>query len=832
MKSLLRLCLATAALGVIWSNRDAATARITTPAPVPAACNLSLPSPTQITLSGSTLGGIAINDACTHVYVTNTTLNRVEVYSLETNTLEAPIQVGAQPAGLDFTPDGSLFYVANSGGSNISVVDPVQRVELRKINVPSGFSNDKPYSIAVAHNGLALFSTTFPGSGFGGRLMQLVLATDQVSQRTDFGSVTDETRLGISGNRRIIGIVFGNNSGGDVYRYDAGANTFSPVKRLNTFIREVSLDMTGATMLANPFSGVFVLDAALNHTGTITLASGWGGAAIDPVTGTGYRPVGSTLEALNLSTFLKVGEFALGDSVSNAQGFNAVGALDVSADGKLVAVITNTGFSLVRPAPFAQPSVEMVTNGDFSSGLGNWLTFATPDMSYIVANIVAGVLEFHRVEPPPNESNQAVAFQVTGLALPSGAPLLATFDLGNSSSARKRVSVLVLDADFSDLHVCTFWLGPNQPLKTYQMQTHTTKPWTNAAIYFYAATEGSAGGAYRVDNVSLTYEPSLFNDWTDCVDANAPIAPGGPDGPNMIVNGNFSTGALSPWGLFGTITSRIFAGVFEFTRPSSTGPAGVILQATNQPMATNEIMVAFFRLGNNSTVRKRVTVILHDLNFSDLAACTFWLPPQQVLSDYAMAAFATQAWSNTTISIYAATVGTQQWTRLDDVALIRAPSVPLTGTGCFEPGSLAEAHDSSAREFGVAAPRPVPALLSRAASRRAADAGTVSIQPGAALFPLDEVIDLSTASRARLMFESWLPSADMYGAMQVSTDGVNWKTSLVILPADRWQSVEADLTEWAGQRIAVRFVLHSPASSDPTAAGWQVRNVRVDMNAR
>src|SRR6185369_7256942 len=87
------------------------------------------------------------------------------------------------------------------------------------------------------------------------------------------------------------------------------------------------------------------------------------------------------------------------------------------------------------------------------------------------------------------------------------------------------------------------------------------------------------------------------------------------------------------------------------------------------------------------SVRERVTILVHDLDFTDLSACTFWLAPGQALSDYAMRSFTTKAWTNATISFYAATTGAEQWTRLDNVTLNRTPAGPLLGTECFEPGS-------------------------------------------------------------------------------------------------------------------------------------------------
>jgi len=785
-------------------------------------------SPLLVKVTG-TLGGIAVNDSCTHVFVTNTTFNRVEVYSLETLTLETPIQVGSQPAGLDFTPDGSLLYVANSGGSNISVVDVAQRVELRKINVPASTSNDKPFSIAIANNGLALFSTTFPGSGFGGRMMQLVLETDAVSARTDFGTfggaTTQTTRLAASGDRGAIGIVIGSSSNGPVVRYVASTNTFSPQKSLGTTVSDVALDMTGSTLLVSP--GSFILDAALNHVGTIPhggINVLVGGITIDPVTGTGYRSMGSRVEALNLSSFLKIGDVALGDTVTTPQGFNALGDMDSSADGKLVAVITDQGFSLVRPSPFAQPSAELVANGSFSSGLGNWFTFATPDMSHIVASVVGGVLEYYRVPPPPGESNQAVVFQHTGMGLSGGSPIRATFDLGNGSSVRKRISVLVLDSDFTDLYVCTFWLKPNQPLTTYEMRTYTTEPWTNAAIYFYAATEGSSGDVYRIDNVSLKYEPALGTLRTDCLDPNAPAPAGGPDGTDLIVNGGFGTGVLTPWGVFGTLTSRISSGFFEFFRPNSTPPAGVVLQATGQAVPIDQILTATFQLGNSSAVRKRVTVIIHDNDFTDLSACTFWIPPFQFPMNYAMRSYTTRAWTNATISFYAATVGPEQWTRLDNVTLRQTPAGPASGTECVEPGATLAAEEGLARRPPVAT-HLAPARLGRAGE---VDAPHVRLAPGAAasMFRLGDVVDFTTATTAHLRFDSWLEGTGAVGSVEISADGERWRTVLVVAPSADWEDIDVDLSDWIGQAVGVRFVLHGISHAPHDR--WHLRKVRVE----
>jgi Tol biopolymer transport system component len=332
---------------------------------------------------------------------------------------------------------------------------------------------------------------------------------------------------------------------------------------------------------------------------------------------------------------------------------------------------------------FVTPAgVNLLANGHFANGTTNWLFFATPSSDYIQAVVANGVLEFNRVAPPPGTSNQAVAFQQTGVALPASSAIELGVSIGNSSTSRRRISVLLHDQDFSDLSVCTFWLEPGAPLRRYRIQTHTTRAWTGATVSFYAATHGT-DGAYRLDDITLLPVPGNSVGRTYCFDPTVPVPPGGATSANLLTNGDFSLG-LAPWGLFGQIVSQINAGVFEFYRPPGT-PSGVVLQASGDAMPAGQIFVAQMQLGNSSDVRKRVTILAHDGDFTDLAACTFWLPPAAPMQFYAVRSFTTKAWTNATVSVYPATVGLEQWIRLDSAALVTAPALAIVGTECLEP---------------------------------------------------------------------------------------------------------------------------------------------------
>jgi hypothetical protein len=220
------------------------------------------------------------------------------------------------------------------------------------------------------------------------------------------------------------------------------------------------------------------------------------------------------------------------------------------------------------------------------------------------------------------------------------------------------------------------------------MNTHTTKPWSNASIYFYAATKGQDGGNYLLDDVSLTSQPALPDNRTDCVDPTAPAPTGGGNGPDLITNGHFQAGGLTGWTEFGSMTWQVEAGIFEFIRPLPLPqPAGVIFQNTGVAMPAGTIYTATFQLGNSSPVRKRVTMLIQESDFSDLMACTFWLAPNQPIGDYVMQGYTTKAWTNATLALYNASVGPQTWTRVDNVTWRTTPGAAVFGTQCIEPTS-------------------------------------------------------------------------------------------------------------------------------------------------
>jgi hypothetical protein len=245
-------------------------------------------------------------------------------------------------------------------------------------------------------------------------------------------------------------------------------------------------------------------------------------------------------------------------------------------------------------------------------------------------------------------------------------------------------------------------------------------------------------------------------------------------------------------------------------------------------------------------VRKRVTVLLHDNDFSDLTVCTFWIPAGQPLSNYTMRGFATQAWTNATVSFYPATVGSDQWIRLDNVTLRRTGNSPQAGTECVEPVAGALGGIAVPGATAASAPRPVTPVdtetggwlgtggFSPTADGASGGPGAAwraeAWTTGRAVLRLLAPIDLTHATAAHLTFQSWLSAGASSGAVQASIDGVTWQTVTLVPPSDAWTLVDVDLSAFVGQVVSVRFVYD--AIAPPTGVApevWRIDQLTVDI---
>lgn len=336
---------------------------------------------------------------------------------------------------------------------------------------------------------------------------------------------------------------------------------------------------------------------------------------------------------------------------------------------------TSPSLTSAVSAPFNISPLNMIRNGEFNDGMMYWNVFDA-----ITWQITSGVFEFYR--NPVGDS--AVVFQDTGIPTNMDETLYVQLDLGNSSAVRKRVSVLVHNPDFSDLQICSFWLPPSAPMATYRMYMGTKRNWSSTVLSIYGNPNDGIGWI-RVDNVIMYNMPGPGLTETLCADPRVPTPPGGTDSANLVSNGTF-TGTLSPWSTFGAIVTRLEANVAEMYRSFGT-PAGSLLQNTSASAPAGMPMEIRLDLGNSSSIRQRVTVLIHATNFSDLQVCVFWLEPGTPLQTHVIRTYSTAPWAGVSISVYPSPPTTLGWIRMDNVSVVTRPSMSVIGVECYMPGS-------------------------------------------------------------------------------------------------------------------------------------------------
>jgi hypothetical protein len=94
---------------------------------------------------------IAVDPATHDVFVSNLSFNQLDVWKSSLGRFDGSlVRVGAQPWGMSIDTSGTQLLVANSGGTNISMVSLASRTEVRRINTPNTVTYDLSYSIDQA----------------------------------------------------------------------------------------------------------------------------------------------------------------------------------------------------------------------------------------------------------------------------------------------------------------------------------------------------------------------------------------------------------------------------------------------------------------------------------------------------------------------------------------------------------------------------------------------------------------------------------------------------------------------------------------------------------
>ncbi len=315
---------------------------------------------------------------------------------------------------------------------------------------------------------------------------------------------------------------------------------------------------------------------------------------------------------------------------------------------------------LVPPMP---ANLNIARNPDFASGESQWNFF---DLVGHAVN--AGILTFW------DDDTDNGVWQETFFSLPTGAPMNASVQLGNTSSASKEVMLVLHDQDWAGSLMCYFALPANAPLATYSLQGLTTESWDHVNLAVWDLTGNGLAGI-QLDNVNVQYQPGLSVSGVQCG------IPPMPANLNIARNPDFSHGETS-WNAYDMLGHAVNAGVLTFWDDDTSNG---MWQDTFYRLPSGAPMNASVQLGNSSSAAKEVMLVLHDQDWSDSLLCYFALPANAPLATYTLQGPTSSAWDHVNLAVWDLTGNGLAGIQLDNVNVQYQPGLSVSGVQCGIP---------------------------------------------------------------------------------------------------------------------------------------------------
>lgn len=251
------------------------------------------------------------------VFMSDSDGQTVVVIDPATNQIVSTIQVGRDPLGLAFSPDGSTLYVGNSGSGTVSVVDVATLAVTGSLSLPGGGS---PAGAAVTPDGATLYVVNGADSG---EVVAFDLAGGADPLAVRVGRQPKRIRLTPDGSLAFIA--------------NFGANNVSVLDtRTNTLVAALNADRPADMAVSADGNRLYVV-----HSGTLGGVSEFSVATLertrswevgDTPLAAQVMPGGSTLLVTNSnSPFVSLIDLVHGGEVVNAPAPEGLGPAAVVA---------------------------------------------------------------------------------------------------------------------------------------------------------------------------------------------------------------------------------------------------------------------------------------------------------------------------------------------------------------------------------------------------------------------------------------------------------------------------------------------------------------------
>ena len=243
--------------------------------------------------TGSKMADLAVNPSGGQVFLSNLAANRINIWRASDSTFTGTIAVGSEPWGLAVDTSGDTLVVANSGGTNFSMVAFSSLREERRIKTPNTVVadvsakfnegvwrytaviidySDRPQNIGVSQNGNIFFSTKPTSTAPAGTIRFYDMRLREVQQIWQYGSAAQPGKIMVlnidgiavfpsfdtdeSDQIRICGHAYGNPSatacrqGEDIYAVVDSLRTLDLVAVVLAPVTPESLVLTDTTFVA------------------------------------------------------------------------------------------------------------------------------------------------------------------------------------------------------------------------------------------------------------------------------------------------------------------------------------------------------------------------------------------------------------------------------------------------------------------------------------------------------------------------------------------------------------------------------------------------------
>jgi len=296
-------------------------------------------------------------------YVSNRTLNQIDVVSLADLSVQTPIPVGHTPTGMTLRPDGSELLVTLSGDQMIAVVDLATASQIRTIDVPTVYSSRPPLRIDYDSIGTLFWRNATTGNPYG-YMYKLDLETG-ISQ--PFPTNQASYRYSASFDKSKLLLIRGDTQASV---WDARSQSYPQLEVVSGFgggnggwITQGAISNDGSTILmTRAGSETKVFDGSFGYQGS-TVGMAWG--TLGPwsklaviVESTGNERTTNRVSILNTDNVTIVYTINLPETVGWGEYDFGSKPITLTDDANMLLVVGQTGLFLIDTSGIPKPELE------------------------------------------------------------------------------------------------------------------------------------------------------------------------------------------------------------------------------------------------------------------------------------------------------------------------------------------------------------------------------------------------------------------------------------------------------------------------------------------